>query len=194
MPQFLSSLTSYLNPLLVIITGVYAYLTWRMVREMRTARENQTDANLIATPVSADHIYAEIQLTNAGPGPALNVELSISLDPPLQSVAKTWRHPALLVCQTEKFFLPMENPSNLDSLRELAEKHNSLIVKINWENIFGHHKSFSASYKLRELVDGWYNAGRLIPPNDIPTLMQEALKTLDDIHKDLENISQDIKR
>ena len=173
MENFLNSLTAYsnliliiLNLLLVIITGVYAYLTRRMVLEMKIARENQTDANLVATPISADRVYAEVQLVNAGPGAALDVELSISLEPLLETAVKTWYSPSFLVGQKENFLLP-----RLDSLHELANKHNSVMVKVKWKNIFGKSKSFSASYNLNNLAQGWYNAGHLIPPDDIPTQM-----------------------
>jgi len=163
-----------------------------MVLEMKTARENQLDSSLVATPVFADRIYAEVQLVNAGPGTALDIELSISLDPPLQTVVKTWHHPAFLVGQKENFLLPMANSSRRDSLRELAEKHNSVIVNVKWKNFLGHSKSLSESYALNELVQGWYYAGRLIPPDDIPTQMEKVTKSLDDIHDDLEHISRDL--
>ena len=192
MEYYLNLLTTYSNLILVIITGIYAYLTWKMAREMKTARENQTDANLVAAPVSAHRIYAEVQLVNAGPGAALDVELSISLEPLLETVVKTWYHPAFLVGQKENFLLPMAHPSRLDSLRELANKHNSVIVNVKWKNIFGKSKYFSASYNLNDLAQGWYNAGHLIPPDDIPTQMEKVTKSLDEIHDDIERISRSL--
>lgn len=194
MENFLNSLTAYsnliliiLNLLLVIITGVYAYLTRRMVLEMKIARENQTDANLVATPISADRVYAEVQLVNAGPGAALDVELSISLEPLLETAVKTWYSPSFLVGQKENFLLP-----RLDSLHELANKHNSVMVKVKWKNIFGKSKSFSASYNLNNLAQGWYNAGHLIPPDDIPTQMEKVTKSLGEIHDDIERIGRNL--
>jgi hypothetical protein len=194
MDQFLDLLTRYSNLALVIITGVYAFLTWRMVLEMRTARENQTDANLIASPVPLPAIYAQVQLENAGPGPALNVELSISLDPPLRTSIKTWHHPALLVGQKEHFLLPSERDDTIDALRELAEKHKNLVINLKWKNIFGRNKSFSATYNLHDLAEGWYNAGHLIAPKDTPTQLKNITEVLDKIHRDLENIVRDIKK
>jgi hypothetical protein len=196
MEHILNLLTTYSNLILVIITGIYAYLTWRMVREMRKARENQTDSKLIATPVSSHRIYAEIQLENMGPGPAHNVELSISLDPPLQTTTRTWKHPVLSAGQKEYFLLPYEQNKSgpLGSLREPAEKHDNLIVDYKWKNVFDVEQSFSATYKLSDLVEGWYNAGRLIPPDDLPKQIEETNKTLDNIHKELEKITQEFDR
>jgi hypothetical protein len=167
-----------------------------MVKEMKIARDNQIDSNLIVTPVSSNRVYAEIQLENAGPGPAFNIELSISLDPPLQTTTKIWTHPALLAGQKEKFLLPYEQGKSgpLDSLRALAQKHNNVTVKLKWKNIFGKNKSFFATYKLNELAEGWYNAGRLIPPDDLPQQIEKTNKTLDNICKELEKITREFDR
>ena len=96
MEYLLNFLTTYSNLILVIIMGVYAYLTWRMVREMKIARENQFNSNVIAFPIAMGQIHAQVQLENAGPGIALDIELSISLDPPHQKSTKIWKHPVLL--------------------------------------------------------------------------------------------------
>ncbi len=199
MEHLLNSLIVYsnliliiLNLILVIITGVYAYLTWKMVREMKVARENQSDSNLIAFPVTMGQVYAQIQLENAGPGIALDIELTISLDPPLKKDAKIWKHPALLVGQKELFLLPYEEGNGgLESLKQLSEKHNNLVLKLKWNNIFGYTKVFNVTYKLSDLTLGWYNAGHLIKPDDMPMQMQKVTKSLDEIHKDIEGISRD---
>ena len=185
-------LIKYSNLILVVITGVYAYLTWKMVSEMKKAREMQSDSHLIAYPVSMGTIHAQIQLENAGPGSALDVELSISLDPPLQTVKKLWRHPALLVNQKEFFLIPQNSGGSLDSLQQLGERHDNLILNLKWKNVFGHDKSSSVTYNLRELAEGWYNAGNLIKSEDIPSQLQKVTKSLDEIHKDIEKISRDI--
>jgi hypothetical protein len=180
-----------LNSILVIITGIYAYLTWRMVREMKVARENQSDSYLIASPVSMGTIHAQIQLENAGPGPALDIELSISLDPPLQTTERKWRHPVMHVNQKEHFLIPQKGGGSLDSLQQLGERHTNLNIELRWKNIFGKQKSSSAKYNLRELAEGWYNAGNLIKPDDLPEQMEKVAKSLYSIHKDIEEINRD---
>ena len=191
MEYYLGLLTTYSNLILVIITAVYAYLTWRMVREMKVARENQSDSYLAASPVSMGTIHAQIQLENAGPGPALDIELSISLDPPLDTTERNWHHPVLLVNQKEHFLIPQKRGGSLDSLQQLGERHTNLNVELKWKNIFGKQKSSSAKYNLRELAEGWYNAGNLIKPNDLPEQMEKVTKSLESIHKDIEEINRD---
>lgn len=191
MAQFLDILTKFSNLILAVITGVYAFLTWKMVSEMRKARENQVDANLIALPVGLGLIYVQVELQNAGPGPAFDVEISISLDPLLDTPERVWKHPALLVGQTEFFLLPGKD---IEALRVLAERHNNLVIKLGWNNAFGHHKSTSAAYNLHNLAEGWYNAGRLMPPDDIPTQLKETTEVLEKIQGDLENILRVLKK
>jgi hypothetical protein len=195
MKQLLDFLVEYSNLILVIITGVYAYLTYRMVLEMKKAREDQADANLIASPIPFGPLYAQIQLKNAGLGPALDVELIIAFEPQLQTIPKTWKYSAFSVNQIENFLLPQEESSGaLETLRDAATKHNTVEIKLKWKNIFGRRKSFNASYNLNELAEGWYNAGHLIPPEDLPTQMKETAQTLDKIHRDLEHIRSELSR
>lgn len=195
MEQLLKILTEYSNLILVVITGVYAYLTYRMVLEMKKAREDQADANLLASPIPFGPLYAQIQLRNAGLGPALDVELNIVFEPPLQTTPKTWKYPSFSVNQIENFLLPQEKGSGaLETLQDAATKHNTVEIKLKWKNIFGRSKSFNASYNLNELADGWYNAGHLIPPEDLATQMKEATQTLDKIHRDLDHIRSELNR
>jgi len=178
-----------INLVLVVITGIYAYLTWRMVSEMRSARENQVDANVIASPVPFGSVYAQVQMQNAGPGPALDVELSVSLHPPLETDKRTWRYPALLVNQKQHFLLST-GEGGIDALQELGEKHEDVLVEVKWKNIFGRERSFSESYNLRELAEGWYTAGNLIPPGDMETQMKDLREILKKMRQDLEKIAR----
>ena len=66
-------------------------------------------------------------------------------------------------------------------------------MALNWKNIFGHKKTFHANYKLSELAQGWYNTGHLIKPKDLPEQMQQVTKSLNEIHRDIEGISRDIR-
>lgn len=186
MTQFLNDLSSYSNLILAVITAVYAFLTWRMVSEMRVARESQTDANLIASPVDLGPISAQVRLQNAGPGPALNVSVTVSLEPPLGSPSQTWRHPALLAGQTEHFLIPGER---IEALRDLAARHESLKIEVQWTNIFGSTKTTQSTHPLAALAEGWYSGGRLIPPDDIPTQITDVREELKKIAKALESIA-----
>lgn len=194
MENLLDILTKYSNLILVIITGIYAYLTWKMVSEMKTARENQSDSNVIAFPILLDQIYTQVQLENAGPGIALDIELSISLIPALTKNTTSWKHPVLLAGQKENFLLPYEAGSKeVETLKQLSKIHDSIVLKLSWKNVFGHKKTFTKKYNLNELSQGWYNAGRLIKPKDIPETMKDISKSLNEIHKDIEGIGRDIR-
>ena len=105
-------------------------------------------------------------------------------------------HPVLSAGQKEYFLLPYDQSKTgpLDPLRELAQKHSSLKVDLKWMNVFDVEQSSSITYKLSDLVEGWYNAGRLIPPDDLPKQIEETNKTLDNIHKELEKITQEFDR
>lgn len=193
MEYLLNLLTTYSNLILVIITGVYAYLTWRMVKEMKIARENQIDSNVIAFPTTMGQIHALVHLENAGPGIALDVELSISLDPPHQKATNIWKHPALPVGQKELFLFPYETGSSgIESLKQLSEKHEKIVITIKWNNVFGHSKAFHSTYGLSDLIQGWYSAGRIIKPKDLPKQMEDISKSLGEIQSELAKFNRNI--
>lgn len=189
MDEFLDFLTRYASLILALITGVYAYLTWRMAREMRIAREGQIDANVVASPVPMGPLYVQVVMQNAGPGPAFDVEISLSLEPPLDTPAKTWRHPVLMVNQKEKFLPPTRE---IQALRDLAESHDYLVVDIRWNNLFGKEHSTSNRHNLASLVEGWYEAGHLIPPADFESQMDDISKTLKKLRGDVDKIARSL--
>ena len=188
--SFIDFLAKYSNVLLAVITGVYAFLTFLMVLEMRSARKNQLDANLIAFPVELGLIHAQVQLQNAGPGPALDIEITISFFPLLDIDSRIWRHPSFLVGQVENFLLPGKD---IEALREIAEKHEELVINLRWKNLIGHQKSKSVTYNLHALVEGWYKGGRIIPPKDMTSQLMDIDKHLEKIHEDLNRIESDLK-
>ena len=187
MNDILDVLTRYSSLVLALITGVYAYLTWRMAREMRIAREGQVDAHVFASPVPMGPVYAQVQLQNAGPGPAFGIEVSLALDPPLDTPTKTWRHPALLVSQKERFLLPTKE---IESLRDLAEKYEDIVIEVSWRNLFGEERSMSSRHNLASLAEGWYEAGHLIPPEDFDLQMKDLNKTLNRLQSDVSKIAR----
>ena len=198
MEQFINSLADYsnsilliLNFVLVLITGIYAFLTWRMVVEMRKARESQSDSTVIASPIPLAPIYAQVQVKNEGPSSALDIELRIALDPPLDTTERIWNYSALTANQVELFYLPLvKEPNGLPSLQQLAVKHERMIISLKWKTILGQAKSSNISYSLQDLVEGWYHGGQSIKPDDLPTQMEKATKVLDEIHDDLEAIGK----
>ncbi|MEX2030705.1 MAG: hypothetical protein WD906_07030 [Anaerolineales bacterium] len=192
--MILDFLTKYANLLLAGITALYAFLTWRMLREMRLAREYQLDAIVTAAPVPMGPIYAQLRLHNAGPAPAIDVKVSIRLEPTLNTPKREWRHPVVGVGQVEHFLLP-EPPdtSQITDLRTLAERHTALVVELSWKNVFGKASSNARSFGLRELQEGWYAAGHLVPEEDLPVLVEGLAKTLSKLENHVEKIAKAIK-
>jgi hypothetical protein len=69
-----------LTGLLVIVTGIYVYLTYRAVAEAREARLQALRPHVVADfwPLGPD--YPVIRLTNAGMAVALDVDVTITMD------------------------------------------------------------------------------------------------------------------
>jgi hypothetical protein len=189
-PAFLSE---YANLLLALITALYAFLTWRILRETRRAREHQLDALVTAAPVPWGPVCAQLRLENAGPAPAIDVTVGLHLEPPLDTSSRQWNHPILAPGQVENFILPHSpGQSSIPELRALAEKHDTLVVDLAWRTISGRQRRLTSSFKLGGLVDGWYAGGHLISPEALPEQMEKLNKTLEEIDGRLEKIARAI--
>lgn len=73
--------TEWLTLALVFITGFYAWQNRRMANEMKAARAVTILPKLVPSIKVVAPDVAWLRVSNAGPGPALDVDVSISLEP-----------------------------------------------------------------------------------------------------------------
>ena len=163
MLTFLSTLNSYSNLILAIITIAYVILTWRMVVEMRKAREAENEPQLVATLIPLGGMAIKLRISNAGGGPALDIKAIISLEPNREDNAVTWIHPVLLSNNHEDFRLPGEN----NYLDKLASHFDKLIIELEWRNSFNNLRQKTFEIDLKRLHVGWTKAKFLVHPDDI---------------------------
>ena len=84
--QFLNnnngSIIAILTFILAIITGIYAYLTWRMVKETKRMREIQSEPNISIFYRSKEEYISliDIVIKNIGQGPAHNLKFEVNPD------------------------------------------------------------------------------------------------------------------
>ncbi len=76
------SILTILTFALAVATGVYAFLTWRMVRETKRLREIQSEPNISIYFKSKEEYIGLIDLIirNIGQGPAFNIKFTVSPD------------------------------------------------------------------------------------------------------------------
>jgi len=148
MNEFLTNLNTYSNLLLVIITSIYVFLTWRMVSEMRRAREAESEPQLVANLIPLGAMSLKLRISNAGRGPALNIKAAIRLVSKTDNSEETWSHPVLLSNGHEDFRLPGD--SNNNYLDKLASKYEKLVVDLEWHNSFRRRQNSKFVIDLRQ--------------------------------------------
>jgi len=79
------SATEVLTGVLVLVTAYYAWQNQRMVGEMRRSRELSVLPKLAVDLRLQGPTFAQVQVLNVGPGPALAVDLRIAFEPPVVS-------------------------------------------------------------------------------------------------------------
>jgi hypothetical protein len=149
--------------LLVLVTAIYAYLTWRMVSEMRRAREEETTPYLIASLFPIGQKFVKLQIHNAGRGPALNVEADIRFNPANGTQSHHWKHPIMLPGTHEDFRIP-GSEFNID---KLAEIYQSVGVDLHWSNSFRKKQDATYEINFQEQRDAWSGTPWLTHPPEV---------------------------
>jgi len=160
----LAALNENSSLLLAAITAVYVFLTWRMVRELRKAREAELKPYLVAHLIPFGRLSVKLRITNVGSGPAFNVESTMGLKPSESASEYLWRQPALLASVSAEFRLP----TGETSLEELASKYEGLVVNLKWTDMFMHKSSALFEINFVSLKESWTEAQWLIPPEEVP--------------------------
>jgi hypothetical protein len=160
-----------------------------MVAEMRRARENESEPSLITTLIPFGLVNVKFRIQNVGLGPALHIEARIKLEPD-SGDSPIWRQPALVSGAYEDFLLPDNSTGMLPEFRKVAEQYDKLIVDLKWSNIYGRKEHKRYEIDLKEQLQGWYSAHRLIQPVDMLTQLAAIQKELKGIREELEKPNQ----
>jgi hypothetical protein len=96
-----TSAVLWLTAALVLITGYYAWQTRRMVSEMERARGAQLMPRLVLDMKRLGAGNALLRVTNAGPGPALNVDVQLALHP--DGPVRRWAVPVVAAGESHDF-------------------------------------------------------------------------------------------
>ncbi len=115
------------NLLLVAITAYYAWQTRRTVQEMRAARAAQVAPRLVPTIKMLGPTFVSFEVLNAGPGPAIDLECKLSLEP--GGPEWRWKWPILSSGDHQGFTPNGKHPDGSDFHPEL-------------DQVLKHYKSF----------------------------------------------------
>lgn len=138
-----SNINAVATVILVVITGVYAFLTWRLVKETRSAREQEAAPalNLDVAPFSFGAWVPKIE--NLGNGPALDVSGTVRLEPGGEEYDFHSKNIA-----AGEFTGTLEPKVNDESHLD----YGSLIAKGSYTDVFGNYTEFIEEYDLEILA------------------------------------------
>lgn len=138
-----STINASATVILVLVTAVYAFLTWRMVVETRRARQQEVTPvfNLSVKPISIGAWAPAIE--NVGNGPALDVEATLTLEPGGEE------HRVETKNIPEGDFAGSMNPRIGE---DTHEEYDSLVVEGEYTDVFGERSTFDESYDLEFLA------------------------------------------
>lgn len=190
--------TAVLTGVLVVVTGVYVWLTHRAVEEAREARKQALRPVLAVDPVPAGPVHLYLRLFNAGPGPAIDVELNFVWRPRVpedqngpreQRFTFVW--PAVAPGQQHQFD-PVDYPAGQgeNQMQWLAESFSPLEVRGTCKDVLGRTHSVAQTMDLKAWLESGVGRSELMSPT--PT--SEVGRELHALQKELKKVSKLIQK
>lgn len=180
-----------LTAALVIATFLYQRDTHRMADEMRRARGAQVIPRLVLVPRPLGAGNTFWRVVNVGIGPALRVDVRITPEP--GGISRRWISPVVVPGETHDF-IPWSTEEDKD--RDLVNIDNAIEL-FSYLRLSGTCRdALGEVHEIDERVDirEWWNELRIsneTVPHDWP---EEAARTLDKIHKELQSIARNLER
>jgi hypothetical protein len=176
-----------LTGVLVAVTAYYAYQTHLTVKEMKAGRSAQVFPHLIPTMKLLGGGGGLLRVTNAGPGPALDVDVRLMLEP--GGHERRWQTPVVAPGEHHEFIpAPEEEPNGLLGLDALTAKYSTYRLRGTYSDALGALQAIDETLDLRDFWETT-KAAQHLQPDDHVRDIAKALKTVaDEMRKWTESI------
>lgn len=135
---------------LALITAYYAYQTHQTVQEMKAAREDQARPFLKLSLAQISPEIAFPRVTNVGQGPAIDPKITISIADESKHDSKTAVFQLLMQNEYYEFIYPLDKNNRVMKLKHVAETWQTLTLKAECKDSFGHAHAFSGQIDIPE--------------------------------------------
>jgi hypothetical protein len=182
--------TEWLTLALVVITAYYAWQNRRMANEMRTARAVAVLPKVVPSIKIAAPDIAWIRVSNVGPGPALEVNASITLEPGGWKVE--WLAHVVAPAETHDFIPKRPGPGSTDIIRltALTEEFSHVRLQGSCRDGLGGAHRIDERIEIREWWRKLQAANHLRDRDELHELRVEVEK----LRKAMERVADNLKR
>lgn len=173
---------------LVLITAYYAWQNRRMVDEMREARIAQILPRLRPTVHSLGAGLGRLRVVNVGPGPAIDVDLEIRMEPGNDWVVR-WTAPVIGPGEHHDFWPRDAGQSTGAILRldALTERYQDFRIIGSMQDVVGRHHVIDERFEIRE----WWSLIVLSGRNLDRDWTEQSAKHLETIAKEIRKFNSD---
>lgn len=183
-----SGFSTFISSLIVaIITGVYTYLSWHLLRESKKMRmlQNQPRVSITFEPEGHKKNVIDLIVKNTGLGPAL--DLRFSLDSDIQIVEEMYLSEVGLIKKGIPYLAPNQEIRFLYTILygESEEKFaKPVVLRASYRDVF--NKEYNETFTL-DLTILFGMLGLSTPP------LEDLVDTMKEIRKDTCSIASEIK-
>lgn len=173
-------LLALLTGVLVAVTAYYSWQTHLTVRELRAARGSQVYPRLVPTLGLIGGGHAFLRVTNVGPGPAIEVQVRISLEP--GGSERRWQTSVVAPGEHHDFIpAPGEQPNGLLHLDQLTAKYQAFRLRASYKDMLGERIEIDDTINVEEQWAALKDA-QLVNPREN---MTDIARSLDKLAKEV---------
>lgn len=178
------AITAISTFVLVVVTGIYVYLTHEIVKESEKTRKTMFLPNIKPTLKLQSLVHAFLEIRNVGPGAARNVQVKYWSDFNKQTPA-IWKTPLFSPNETQSLTLVKNNQMiyELEDLKELG----IVIFEIEYVDPWEEKHLFTYPLDLKDLIENQRNESGTIP--FVATLDEKIENHLKAISDKLTNVN-----
>jgi len=175
-----------LTGVLVIVTAYYAYQTHLTVEEMKAGRSAHVFPHLVPAMKMFGGGGGVLRVTNAGPGPALDVNIRIALEPGGQE--RPWHAPVVAPGEHHEFIPDPDGPNGLMDLDALTAKYSTYRLRGTYKDALGTAHTVDESFDIREFWETTKAVEHLMPEDHVRDIAKALKKLADEVPKWTEGI------
>ena len=157
--KIFSFINTYSTAILSLLTLIYVVLTYRILREMREARQPAIEIDCEVKLTALHEVFFWVK--NAGLSPAKNIKISVEDNLPLMHLYElrdTKLSDASFIKNTIPYLAPGRSKKfvvgNLKLNREIWKAENYVIFfKVNYENVRSKRKNVTISVDVLQCID-----------------------------------------
>jgi hypothetical protein len=137
--------------ILAVITGFYAFQTWRTVKVMDKASRMEFLPKIKGHIHMVGPVHIDFRISNVGKGSASEVVVSFTVVGQ-NTISRTWTQPLMKPNEFQDFFIPISETEEKSDIPYFENNETRIQISSSFEDILGDKHSSKEELNISEFV------------------------------------------